>query len=396
MRTFWLQSRDGYDFSSDDDAELSDDDLAPEIFPRASIRHGMNSVWTLNKGSCLSLPQKDGAASTMLLKKLVETAAARTPVLPLKDDPQPSKVVLNLSQKELSPQYPRHRDYDCESHFSVSTQPNLPIHVNSCSTISTERNSQDFQHLNGYEHDNSYDSPPLNMNNIPAAIRKRSTSLPEGEVLKINHFNPHALSYTAPHSTSPSPAVAARKNAVVVNYEGTFDQVIRRKISRISEDSSAPRKRSLSYGDNTMEMVSDAIAAAANQTFNADSPLITPPAQRKRRFRKERKSALSLQNNYETEILAKKPLQHPSLRERSPVTSFSRIWRKFMSEGGEGGCSGGSGTSLKEPTTPGPTNPNNPLHLPMLPIKLSIQDECLDKLLEETDNSMLNESNEET
>uniref|UniRef100_A0A914Z0Q9 Guanylate cyclase n=1 Tax=Panagrolaimus superbus TaxID=310955 RepID=A0A914Z0Q9_9BILA len=404
MRTYWLQGRDGYDFSSDDEAELSDDDLAPEIFPRASIRQGMNSVWTLNKGSCLSLPQKDGAASTMLLKKLVETAAARTPILPLKDDPPPTKVViapLNLSQKEISPPYPRHKskDYDCESHFSISTQPNLPIHLNSCSTISTERYSQDYQNLNGFEQhgNNSFDDSPsfntLTHCHLPAAIRKRSTSLPEGEVLKINHFNPHALSSTAPHSTSPSPAVAARKNAVVVNYEGTFDQVIRRKISRISEnDSSAPRKRSLSYGDNAIEMVSDAIAAAANQTFNADSPLITPPAQRKRRFRKERKSALSLQNNYETEILAKKPLQHPSLRERSPVTSFSRIWRKFMTEGGEGGV--GSGTSLKESSTSngGPINPN-PNHLPMLPIKVSIQDECLDKLLEETDNSMLNENN---
>lgn len=63
-----------------------------------------------------------------------------------------------------------------------------------------------------------------------------------------------------------------------------------------------------------------------------------------------------------------------------------------MADGGEG--SAGSGTSLKEPVTPGPMN-GGQISFQLLPTKLTVQDECLDKLLEETDNSTLNEGNGE-
>jgi class 3 adenylate cyclase len=45
METYWLLDREGHIFSNDE-SMFSDDQLAPEIFPRPSVRQRMNSSWS--------------------------------------------------------------------------------------------------------------------------------------------------------------------------------------------------------------------------------------------------------------------------------------------------------------------------------------------------------------
>lgn len=88
------------------------------------------------------------------------------------------------------------------------------------------------------------------------------------------------------------------------------------------------RKRSSSCGDN----IDNGLETLREQRNGKDtdaSPLLTPFIRRKnRRQRDENCSALSLQQQSE-QLLAKKPLWHPSLRDRSPGASFNRIWRRL-------------------------------------------------------------------
>ena len=387
MRTFWLLEKIGHHFMSSDESDLSEDDLAPEIFPRASMKLNrglLASNWSV-KTSSLSL-QKEAAISTKFLKRLVEKASAMTPSLARHEGSSPkrkSPKAFKFNQKTS--------EVDCESQFSTSTQNNMnnQLQANSCSSVSSTIQSSDrfdFGQRSANNLNTSYSSTLSSL--AHPAIRKRSTSLPDGEVLKINHFNPHQLACTAPSSSFQSPVVVHRKNAMAVNYEGTFDQIINKKRSR--DEAPAPRKRSLSYGDNATEM--SVIASNDSRECNANSPLITPPTQRKKRFRKERKSALSLQYNFEHDIMAKKPIGHASLRERSPVTSFNRIWRRITMPISEGDS--GLGSS-KESSGNQSGSRESSSHHPLLPMKLIIPDESLDKLLEETDNSTLNGSHED-
>ena len=106
MRTFWLLRREGqhFIFMGDDYEPVSEHDrFDPEIFPRSSFRNNrQQSLGTLlDKGSRASIFQRDGGGtSTALLKRLMEKATSRTPILSRSDDTRASQSI-NASHQSI-------------------------------------------------------------------------------------------------------------------------------------------------------------------------------------------------------------------------------------------------------------------------------------------------------
>ncbi|KAH7729648.1 RGC/RGC protein kinase [Aphelenchoides avenae] len=386
MMTYWLVSRNGCDFD-DDDSSISDAELPSDIFPRSTaIRHRINSTWTVNKGSCLSL-QKDGAAATAILKRIVDRATSRAPIGVINEQagnaghsPGPeSRRLLNGGLDSSVHSLANSRNRLVGSRQTLMTESHMPstrgsshlsspasvrrrgsarsnrmimpttqLPITSCSSISMPSSACDSS---SSLTDGSYSHLTSSM--LPT-VRKRSASLPDGESLNLkklhNGFRQQSATErreptlcTAPTSSVCSPEVVQRKNAMAHHYyqnAEALDRAIndtlearRQSATRLdAEHYPAPRKKSLSYGENlsTVESASETngMGSAAFECNDPSSPLISPPATRKKRFRKDLKSVLSLQCP-DSEILAKKPLWHPSLRDRSPGASFNRIWRRL-------------------------------------------------------------------
>lgn len=75
LRTFWLLSRNNWNFVEDD--SVPDDQLPTEIFPRSSIRpQKINSTWTVDRMSYMSLRE----GNPNFFRRLVEKATNRQPL----------------------------------------------------------------------------------------------------------------------------------------------------------------------------------------------------------------------------------------------------------------------------------------------------------------------------
>ncbi|VDM39574.1 unnamed protein product [Toxocara canis] len=97
MRTFWLEGRSNYDFSSDDECSLMEERLAPDIFPRNPARNRLSS-WAVDRGSSISLGNKEPS----VLRRIVERASCRTPLAEISYSQQNGGVVsIGASSREL-------------------------------------------------------------------------------------------------------------------------------------------------------------------------------------------------------------------------------------------------------------------------------------------------------
>ncbi|KAI1724868.1 adenylate and guanylate cyclase catalytic domain-containing protein [Ditylenchus destructor] len=479
MRTFWLLEREGYDFA--EDGETVDDDFPSEIFPRSSVRHKVNSTWTISKASCLSL-QKDGPTATSLLKRLVERAASRTPLatftgygaeqplMGLNASPNteirvgkkqftmiPTTITkeprrdLSVSRPSLmSTNTANHQNNNCKVspppsfvdlyNESVTLFPNTILALEnpqppeychqrqlkrkgSCSSDSSASSRARGSNRRSFRNTTTTCSTAANCEMLTSAKtgvlgERFCPYYPQLDEAESEKSSMNQL-YT-PHASSEFKEVVCRKNAVYHhqnfyrNAQHLNDALMtsERNIKEVDEiEDDAHRKRSISYGEADL----NALCGAMNATYKPpssnsqkipqnlntqnsnfrQSPFATPMSNRKRRDRKDRKSALSLQ--YENDVIVKKPFGHPSLRDRSPGASLSsRIWRRLtnstggtsygLSDGAESGNFFGNNTSS--------SNSNPPILLTNLSSRSTLttsavkkQDELLDHLLEETSNS---------
>uniref|UniRef100_A0A7E4URV4 Guanylate cyclase n=1 Tax=Panagrellus redivivus TaxID=6233 RepID=A0A7E4URV4_PANRE len=354
MNTFWLLERRGHEFvSTESDGDESEDENV--LQPRASVRN-IASNWNLNKGSLLSLRIP---ATTSHFKRLYNNAACPTPLVQQKNN---VTIVNRAFNSDL---------------LESAENGESGMFRKSCSTIASfdEQNFKD-----GITRD-SFD----NCDNFP--LRKRSTSLPDGEVLKLNEVNvsPFHTFNTAPHSSTASPIIAQRKMAIA-NGNGIFvDEPFHPTPNSIPDPNNDPttadkaiRKRSVSYSGPKADM--DAIFPSHGGNTNVNYPLISPPLNKKRR-RKQRASVLSLQ--YDDERIQKKPFIHPNLRDKSPAPSFGRMLKLLKGEPKDSNNSISNG--IKESLPNGHHTNGKPFIG-----KLSSKDDALDKLLEENESGRSN------
>ncbi|WKX96385.1 hypothetical protein Q1695_012659 [Nippostrongylus brasiliensis] len=308
MTTYWLLDAEGYEFSDDEELRGEEPSLAPEIFPRNStFRTIRGSGFALNRESTISLStQKDQS----FLKRFIGTVRPSTQA----NESQSSAfysamnggvVSMGNSYKEL----PSVHEEDSPSilrqsggHQSRSIR--RP-------PFSSTRNC--FQHVGRASFPTEND----------VVLRKRSTSLPDGEVLNLDMLGPQtAANSTAPVSSYCSPCT--RRNTAESSSSRTMQSTsptpsqypsyrdladlpaVARKqgMALIVRPS---RKRSLSVGDNVRQhttMMSSMIGAYDDGSTT-----------------KDRKSILSLQH-----LRDPSPLQR--LRDASP-------FRKHLFNGGE-------------------------------------------------------------
>ncbi|KAK6738821.1 hypothetical protein RB195_020741 [Necator americanus] len=251
MTTYWLLDAEGYEFSDDDDEQREEPSLAPEIFPRNStFRTIRGSGFALNRESTVSLStQKDQS----FLKRFIGTVRPSAQA----NDSQSSAFysALNGGVVSMGNSYKELPSVHEEDSPNASRQANNYNHRSvRRPPFSSTRNC--YQHVNRSSFPTDSD----------VVLRKRSTSLPDGEVLNLDVVGPvTGANSTAPVSSYCSPCT--RRNTA------------------------ESRKRSLSVGDNVQH--------ATPLSFEEDTSL------------KDRKSLLSLQH-----LRDPSPLQR--LRDASP------------------------------------------------------------------------------
>ncbi|VDM67394.1 unnamed protein product, partial [Strongylus vulgaris] len=201
MTTYWLLDAEGYEFS-DDDEEREEPTLAPEIFPRNStFRTIRGSGFGLNRESTVSLStQKDQS----FLKRIIGTVRPSTQT---NTDLQSNAfysamnggvVSMGNSYKELP-----------SVHEEDSPGTTLQNDATSHRTFSRSIRRPPFSSTRNCFQPASRSSFP-NENDV--VLRKRSTSLPDGEVLNLDVAGPiTGANSTAPVSSYCSPC--PRRNA---------------------------------------------------------------------------------------------------------------------------------------------------------------------------------------
>ncbi|GMR36337.1 hypothetical protein PMAYCL1PPCAC_06532 [Pristionchus mayeri] len=389
MTTFWLTGRRGFVFSpSHPDYDGEDE---PDIFPRREIGGGssfnnttsvaMRAMQTasklgLNRESTLSLARpKEGHSS--ILKRLVERAKNTEPSIPAYFTPSNgvSFGTTNPLTKPVERTSPRANP---SNRFRRKTlTPKLTRH----------------QHENGLERHGS--NGRIAFEDEEIVVRKRSTSLPDGEVLNLELLDLYSsLSTTIPppppldsspsfYSPSPHPRLSN-----LVDGSFTSDSSARSSQYPSYRDlpEIVPRKRSLSCGDKLsmlgLEEEDEEDDEMERRLSNGEpleadsSPLITPPT-KGRRARKPRKSTLSLQPT-DGNVLAKKPFWHPSLRDKSPDASFSSLWRRLAKSIGDESVERESPScnrrpvNSRQPTPPPSSAPLNNASEPLLNASLMV------------------------
>ncbi|CAI4232715.1 unnamed protein product [Auanema sp. JU1783] len=324
MTTYWLLGRYGAEFSTDYEKEQTFDItqlIAPDLFPRnASFRPTIRgSTWGLNRDSTLSLIQKDSSFFKRIDRSISRVGSIfQDPISMYYSSQNGGMVSIGSSYKELTSVNEENDFLSNNNNMSRSRRPFGKTHV------SRALDSKDV------------------------ALRKRSTSLPDGESLNLDQL-------IQPNSTAPVSSSLSRRNAdshslnsdspSPSQYPSYRDltNVQRKRGMRMTVWPS--RKRSLSVGDN-LQMPTSFDEIAGNGTEH----LIDGRTKRRpmRRFlSKERKSVMSLHQS-----LLRDPSPFSRLREASPFgrhrksiwgsrtsndrvrgDSISRLWRRLRSNG---------------------------------------------------------------
>ncbi|KAK6044254.1 hypothetical protein COOONC_18241 [Cooperia oncophora] len=193
MTTYWLLDAEGYEFSDDEESREEEPSLAPEIFPRNSTFRTMRgSGFALNRDSTISLSaQKDQS----FLKRFIGTV--RQPAQT--NDSQTSAFfsAMNGGVVSMGNSYKELPSVNEEESPGVSV-PRVSCTHQSRSTrwppFSSTRNCSQHAGRASFPTDND------------VALRKRSTSLPDGEVLNLDMLGPQTVANsTAPVSSYCSP-----------------------------------------------------------------------------------------------------------------------------------------------------------------------------------------------
>ncbi|KAK6738822.1 hypothetical protein RB195_020741 [Necator americanus] len=280
MTTYWLLDAEGYEFSDDDDEQREEPSLAPEIFPRNStFRTIRGSGFALNRESTVSLStQKDQS----FLKRFIGTVRPSAQA----NDSQSSAFysALNGGVVSMGNSYKELPSVHEEDSPNASRQANNYNHRSvRRPPFSSTRNC--YQHVNRSSFPTDSD----------VVLRKRSTSLPDGEVLNLDVVGPvTGANSTAPVSSYCSPCT--RRNTAESSSSRTMQSASPSpsqypSYKDLADLPAIPRKRSLSVGDNVQH--------ATPLSFEEDTSL------------KDRKSLLSLQH-----LRDPSPLQR--LRDASP------------------------------------------------------------------------------
>ncbi|KAK6738827.1 hypothetical protein RB195_020741 [Necator americanus] len=304
MTTYWLLDAEGYEFSDDDDEQREEPSLAPEIFPRNStFRTIRGSGFALNRESTVSLStQKDQS----FLKRFIGTVRPSAQA----NDSQSSAFysALNGGVVSMGNSYKELPSVHEEDSPNASRQANNYNHRSvRRPPFSSTRNC--YQHVNRSSFPTDSD----------VVLRKRSTSLPDGEVLNLDVVGPvTGANSTAPVSSYCSPCT--RRNTAESSSSRTMQSASPSpsqypSYKDLADLPAIPRKRSLSVGDNVQHATPLSFEEDTSLKVDPDDPLISPPRKprrQRRRFKsKDRKSLLSLQH-----LRDPSPLQR--LRDASP------------------------------------------------------------------------------
>ncbi|CAJ0587054.1 unnamed protein product, partial [Mesorhabditis spiculigera] len=311
MNTFFLKNREGYDFSDCCDQPVEEDRLAPEIFPRNSRTQRLNSTFALNnRDSQLSLSRE-----TSFLKRLVDRATTRTPL------------------------------HDSSAHYS-NTNGGVVSMATSMSRVEEEtpaRNGPTIGRRKPFSRQ-SGTRKRTPMFDVDFAMRKRSSSLPDNEFIKMCQDESilsrcHQNNSTAPvssasfgsHYISNGGGMSSTSSPSRSNYPSYKDvsTSVQRKnaVVQICENSAhSSLKRSLSMGD-TVSIVGDLLMNGEVHDFSDSKPLIRPARQPRERKKESRKRHPSRDRSLSA---MRKSLQN-SLRESTPATSFTKILRRLTS-----------------------------------------------------------------
>uniref|UniRef100_A0A1I7XA08 Guanylate cyclase n=1 Tax=Heterorhabditis bacteriophora TaxID=37862 RepID=A0A1I7XA08_HETBA len=425
MTTYWLLEQQDYEFSDDEEGDVDNSLLAPEIFPRNSTfrtmrgsnfggwgegeslryllknnysifncMHNQYEVYVgLNRDSTLSLAQKEMS----FMKRIIGSVRSSA-----QDTQTAFYSAVNGGVVSMGNSYKELPSVDEEDRQAPQTQSSTRYSRRQPFS-SSARNC--FQHLSR----SSY----ISENEI--ALRKRSTSLPDGDVLNLDTILHGPANSTAPvssycspltrrntgessssrtvHSSSPTPSQYP-------SYRDLTERPTAARKRGMTLTVWPSRKRSLSVGDNiqysgsTFEDVSKA-SGVNNPSINCSKS--RRQTSRKKRFKsKERKSILSLQIS-----LLSDPFPLNRLRDASPFNrksfwnsgerrsrgeSLNRLWRRITNDMGseytdlsnstDGGCElMNNGKVVNENINPnssptenkdGLTDPLIPIHSPLM------------------------------
>ncbi|CAJ0959875.1 unnamed protein product, partial [Mesorhabditis belari] len=299
MTTYWLQGREGHDFAEMCEQPIEDERIAPEIFPR-NTRQRLNSSWALNRDSQLSLSRE-----TSFLKRLVDRATTRTPLHDTTHYSTANGVVMNLQHSRQSGSRRRKNTIFDGNPALRKRSSSLPD--NEFIICAHEMNGGGlFSRPLLYSHNNTSTAPVSSASFGSHGIQVSSTNC-----------GAHSCSSSPSRSNYPSykdlTDTVQRKNAVVQMYETSAHSSL---------------KRSLSMGD-TVSVIGDLFIGGGDPHDYSDSkPLIRPP---RKRERKKLNDSSMRQRSRDRSLSAMRRSLQTSIKESSPATSITRVWRRLTS-----------------------------------------------------------------